>query len=403
MMRNKIWITSAWYPTATSTAGIFVKEQAEALQRAGHEVHVLIITYNTVGQGIKARFKKPDRKFDVSGTVQVHHFHVQVLRSLSHSRNPQQLLKEIILKDMARQARKLSAVVGIPDIMHHHCLSDNAYVAEHLATQWNIPYVFTEHSNYRTDSELNKFNVFETYEDRKRFVQGAAARIGVSENRAKSYSECYGAPFEVIGNLVSDVFRVEPIRAEKEASFTFCAVGILEQRKRYDLLIRAFSKSFRGAAVQLLIAGSGTKKQELEELCRSLQIQEQLRFLGKLNRLQLIELFDRSHCHVLASDEETFGIVHAEAMFRGLPIISTICGGPEEIITPESGLLVTKGDLVELASKMNEMREHYSRYNSEQIRQSAIDRFAETEVVVQLQRVYQKALSQHPRNHEAIY
>lgn len=391
----KIWITSAWYPTATSTAGIFVKEQAEALQRAGHVVHVLIITYNTLGQGIKARFKKPDRKFDISGTVHIHHFHVQVLRSLSHSRNPQQLLKEIILKDVARQARKLAAVVGIPDIMHHHCLSDNAYVAEHLATQWNIPYVFTEHSNYRTDSELNKFNVFETYEDRKRFVQRAAARIGVSENRAKSYSECYGAPFEVIGNLVSDVFRVEPIRAEKEASFTFCAVGILEQRKRYDLLISAFSKSFRGAAAQLLIAGSGTKKQELEELCRSLQIQEQVRFLGKLNRLQLIELFDRSHCHVLASDEETFGIVHAEAMFRGLPVISTICGGPEEIITPESGLLVAKGDLGELASKMNEMREHYSRYNSEQIRQSAIDRFAETEVVVQLQRFYQKALSQH--------
>jgi glycosyltransferase involved in cell wall biosynthesis len=345
MMRNKIWITSAWYPTATSTAGIFVKEQAEALQRAGHVVHVLIITYNTLGQGIKARFKKPDKKFDVSGTVQVHHFHVQVLRSLSHSRNPQKLLKGIILKDVTRQSRKLAADVGVPDIIHHHCLSDNAYVAEQLAQQWRIPYVFTEHSNYRTDEELNKFNVFETYDDRKRFVQGAAARIGVSENRAKSYSDCYGAPFEVINNLVADIFRVEPIRAEKEASFTFCAVGILEQRKRYDLLIAAFAKAFRGSAAQLLIAGSGTKKQELEELCRSLQIQEQVRFLGKLNRLQLIELFDRSHCHVLASDEETFGIVHAEAMFRGLPVISTICGGPEEIITPESGLLVPKDDL----------------------------------------------------------
>jgi glycosyltransferase involved in cell wall biosynthesis len=399
----KIWITSAWYPTATSTAGIFVKEQAEALRRAGHEVHVLIITYNTLGQGIKARFKKPDKKFDVSGTIKVHHFHVQVLRSLSHSGNPQLLLKGVILKDVARQARRLAAVVGVPNIIHHHCLSDNSYVAEYLAQQWHIPYVFTEHSNYRTDEELNKFNVFESYNDRKRFVQGAAACIGVSENRAKSYSDCYGAPFEVISNLVADVFRVEPIRAAKEASFTFCAVGIVEQRKRYDLLIAAFAKAFRGSAVQLLIAGSGTKKHELEELCRSLQMQEQVRFLGKLNRLQLIELFDRSHCHVLASDEETFGIVHAEAMFRGLPVISTICGGPEEIITPESGLLVTKGDVVELAAKMIEMQEHYSRYDSDKIRESAIARFAETEVVVQLQRVYQKALSQHPRNHEAIY
>lgn len=391
----KIWITSAWYPTATSTAGIFVKEQAEALQRAGHEVHVLIVTYYTLGQGIKARFKKPDKKFDISGTIQVHHFHVQVLRSLSHSRNPQRLLKGIILKDVARQARKLAAFVGIPDIVHHHCLSDNAYVAEHLAKQWHKPYVFTEHSNYRTDAELNKFNVFETYDDRKRFVQGAAARIGVSENRAKSYAECYGAPFDVISNLVSDVFRVEPVRVEKEKKFTFCAVGILEHRKRYDLLIEAFAKAFRGKEAQLFIAGSGTRKQELEELCLSLQINEQVRFLGKLNRLQLIELFDRSHCHVLASDEETFGIVHAEAMFRGLPVISTICGGPEEIITPESGLLVPKGDVVALADKMMAMQQQYSLYNSDKIRQSAISRFAETEVVAQLQRVYQQVLSQH--------
>ncbi len=395
MRRNKIWITSAWYPTATSTAGIFVKEQAEALQRAGHEVHVLIITYFTLGQGIQARFNKPDKKFDTSGSIQVHHFHVQVLRSLSHSRNPQKLLKRIILKDVARQSRKLAAIAGIPDIIHHHCLSDNAYVAEHLATQWNIPYVFTEHSNYRTDSELNKFNVFETYEDRKRFVQGAAARIGVSENRAKSYSECYDAPFEVIGNLVSDVFRVEPVRVEKEKKFTFCAVGILEHRKRYDLLIDAFAKAFRGKEAQLLIAGSGTRKHELEQLCQSLQVSEQVKFLGKLNRPELIQLFDRSHCHVLASDEETFGIVHAEAMFRGLPVISTICGGPEEIITPESGLLVPKGDVVALADKMIALQQQYSLYNSDKIRQSAISRFAETEVVGQLQRLYQQVLSQY--------
>lgn len=97
---------------------------------------------------------------------------------------------------------------GKPDIIHHHCLSDNAYVTEALASEFKIPYVFTEHSNYFTYEELNKFNSFETFEDHKRFVQHAAERIGVSEIRANGYSKIFGVPFIVVSNMVQELLKL---------------------------------------------------------------------------------------------------------------------------------------------------------------------------------------------------
>lgn len=67
-----ILITTSWYPTDKSTNGVFVKEQGEALCRAGHSVTVLLITYST----LSGWFRQSRLQFDKSALLNVVHLHI---------------------------------------------------------------------------------------------------------------------------------------------------------------------------------------------------------------------------------------------------------------------------------------------------------------------------------------
>lgn len=385
-----ILITTAWYPTDTSTSGVFVKEQGEALCRAGHRVTVLLITYSTLSGWL--RNEKP--KFDSSELLEVVHLHVVFPLPGRMFNDPAAYFKRTILAKADRWMKGRVAENRKPDIIHHHCLSDNAYVAESISQRYSIPYIFTEHSNYFKYDELSKFNRFESFEDHKRFVQGAAQRIAVSNVRAKGYAAIFDAPFVAISNMVQEMFAVPIRQEERPKPFTFACVAILERRKRQDILIRAFASAFKGTATKLLIVGNGKLEQEYRKLSVELGVQSQVEFTGKVNRAGIFQIFDRVHAAVLSSDEETFGVVLAEAMFRGIPVVSTICGGPEEIVTPETGVLCGKGDWKALAEAMSALHTNYSGYDKQVIRKYAADHFSEEVIIRQLESVYWHVLQE---------
>ena len=89
---------------------------------------------------------------------------------------------------------------------------------------------------------------------------------------------------------------------------------------------------------------------------------------------------------------ETFGIVFIEAMATGLPAIGTICGGPEDIITPESGFLIRPGNVDALAAKMKTLYDTYESFDKEKIRQSIVSRFDFQLAGQKLRQVYSEAL-----------
>lgn len=75
-------------------------------------------------------------------------------------------------------------------------------------------------------------------------------------------------------------------------------------------------------------------------------------------------------------------------MFRGKPVVSTRSGGPEEVVTPETGLLAPTGNDAALGEKMKEIYDRYYRYDPNQIRSSAMERYAERSIIRRLEHVY---------------
>jgi glycosyltransferase involved in cell wall biosynthesis len=66
-------------------------------------------------------------------------------------------------------------------------------------------------------------------------------------------------------------------------------------------------------------------------------------------------------------------VVIVEAMSVGLPVIATKCGGPESIVVAETGVLVDSNDKNKLSVAMKNMIEDYNNYDSNTIRQIAIN------------------------------
>jgi GalNAc-alpha-(1->4)-GalNAc-alpha-(1->3)-diNAcBac-PP-undecaprenol alpha-1,4-N-acetyl-D-galactosaminyltransferase len=138
----------------------------------------------------------------------------------------------------------------------------------------------------------------------------------------------------------------------------FLAVGRLSPQKGFDRLIRAFSVVNRHKPdARLLIYGEGPTRDSLSKLIDELQLTSSVSLLG-LHPAPFEETTEND-CFVLTSRYEGFPRVLAEAMMRGLPVISFDCpGAPKEMIrNNQNGILVPDGDIEGFARAMIRMME----------------------------------------------
>ncbi len=146
-----------------------------------------------------------------------------------------------------------------------------------------------------------------------------------------------------------------PIRQELGIGdeFIYLFVGRLVRQKAVDVLLEAFARQASGI---LLLAGQGEDREKLKARAASLGITSRALFLGV--RYDIPALMKAADCFVLASRWEGFGIVLAEAMACGIPIVATTVDGIKEVVDDgTSGILVPPEDPKAFASAMEKIRE----------------------------------------------
>ena len=137
----------------------------------------------------------------------------------------------------------------------------------------------------------------------------------------------------------------------KVSGVTFLGVGVLEPRKRFDLLLKSFSM-IASPNDKLLIAGTGSLQHELESLSKDLGIESQVNFLGFVDDID--SLMRNSDIFVLTSNSEAFGLVLVEGLAAGLQVVSTDSfSGPSEVLgNGRYGFLAEVNDVNSIASSM---------------------------------------------------
>ena len=98
---------------------------------------------------------------------------------------------------------------------------------------------------------------------------------------------------------------------------------------------------------------------------------------------------------VLASRRETFGVVYIEAMAAGLPVIATRCGGPEDFVTEENGILIPVDDAAALTDAMEHMMLHRREYDSASISADIRRKFAPETIAARLTDIYKTVLEKN--------
>jgi glycosyltransferase involved in cell wall biosynthesis len=133
------------------------------------------------------------------------------------------------------------------------------------------------------------------------------------------------------------IHRRDPIYANAKASFfdSFPALkgkrillflSRIDPKKGCDMLVKAFAKvAATDAALHLVMAGpdtAGWQKTLMAEAC-ALRVGDRISFTGMLMKDVKWGAYDAADAFVLPSHQENFGIVVAEALASGLPVLTT--------------------------------------------------------------------------------
>ncbi len=118
----------------------------------------------------------------------------------------------------------------------------------------------------------------------------------------------------------------------KGASFGRKVITVtrLAPEKNLEFGLRAVSEVQKKLDFEYLIVGEGPERKKLEELAENLNVR--VSFLGKVKREKLVELYSSSSVFFLPSKYETFGLVFAEAMACGLPVVCLNSGSAPEVV-----------------------------------------------------------------------
>jgi glycogen synthase len=187
----------------------------------------------------------------------------------------------------------------------------------------------------------------------KHFVTRFAANISVSQAVAQHIS----TPSTVIPNpYQAELFQEYP---EIERTQELVFLGRLVSDKGVDLLIEALANlKILGLQPRLTIIGQGPEEQSLRQYVETLNLSEQVTFVGVRVEQSLVQLLNAHQIMVVPSRwQEPFGIVALEGIACGCVIVGSEGGGLQEAIGP-CGLTFPNGDVQALTNVLSELLLH---------------------------------------------
>lgn len=361
----KVLLIPSWYPTAESPLlGTFYREQAQALAARGVDMAVLYANvsgdFHRAHNGIRREMQ--------DGVLTYTYMHPNFTPRWERGRRLQRT------RMLETLYRRLEAEWGRPDVVNLRS-SLQGYEALALCRRHGLPLFFMEHSSYVvTEGEGSKA------------VRRLHAVMDEAEVNACVSSVLHKVmdpyrPTRIIPDFVDGdrfVIRETP----PHDGFLFRAMGQLRPIKGHDTLIKAFArlKKLTDRPVRLEIAGAGVLHDSLEQLIAEKGLGADCRLVGTIPRDQVVDFMNGCDCFVCSSRTEMLSCVLHECAACGRPAIATRCGGPQDIITEETGVLVPVDDPEAMAQAMRRMLDEASHYDRERIRESILARFGKPAV-----------------------
>jgi N-acetyl-alpha-D-glucosaminyl L-malate synthase BshA len=327
------------YPTFGGS-GVLATELGKALADKGHQVH--FITY-----------QQPVRLNIFSANIFYHEVSV-----------PTYPLFDYPPYELALASSMVDVILNHDlDLLHVHYAiphASAAYMAKQIVLERgrNIPVITTLHG-----TDITLVGRDKTYEPVVTFsINQSDAITAVSKNLREETFRSFAITkeIEVVENFVDNTrYNKRPIDAFKKViapnnEKILIHASNFRKIKRVEDVIEIFAQVHAQVPSKLLLVGDGPERRHIEELARKLQVQDDVRFLGKQDQVEEIMLV--SDLFLLPSEYESFGLAAMEAMAAGAPVISSNAGGlPEINIDGVTGYTAPVGDVATMSQKAIEL------------------------------------------------
>jgi len=371
-------------------AAVFQYQQAHALKKKGVKVGVVSAGFVPFR---RLFFDYPFSPFKKDGGINTYRCYKKIFV-------PGRIANKLFLKNLIDSYLKLFKRYineqDIPDIVHAHNCMYAGLAALKIKEKYGIPYIITEHSSVYARNMISNWQIMLIRE----VLKNADVKTVVSTKLGKLLERVFGAdahPNYPIFNILDERFEKKEnvMKAEKNGKmiFSFLNIANFDANKNHADLLEAFAGVFRNNfKVQLKIGGDGPLRKQLKSKAIDLGLGEQVVFTGLLSRDEVLLEMQNCDVFVLSSIFETFGVVLIEALACGKPVIATKCGGPEDIVNSNNGLLIPIKDVSALAKAMENIYLNINKYDSYLIRNDCLSRFGSDTFVTRLQYIYKRIL-----------
>ncbi|MDE7223178.1 MAG: glycosyltransferase [Acetatifactor sp.] len=328
---------------------ISIERLTEALRQQGHKVVVFAPKYKHLGNG-------QEQEEDVVrySTLSQRFYSDTVLP------NP---LDPVLEETFAREEF---------DVIHVHHPVLIGRVAAHLSRKYNIPLVYTYHTQYEQYLDYSGFihwlssgaerdNLLGRLRSRSSraikqelaprylssFMKCCHTVIAPTEGMKRTFNLQYGYTYNCQADvavlptgLMAESYQAVP-EAVREIRRRYgngempllVTVSRLGHEKNVPFLLRCMARLKQYLPdFKLMVIGDGPQREEYMDLCDQLDIRQQICFLGSLPNQEIAAHMAAADCFVFASKTETQGIVILEAMAAKTPVVALQASGVEDLV-----------------------------------------------------------------------
>jgi len=154
----------------------------------------------------------------------------------------------------------------------------------------------------------------------------------------------------------SKTFYPLAYRSLQNDNYILCVGRLSDPRKNITLLLEAYNllPPDIKTTTRLVLAGSSGPDDTFWQRANEMGMSNNVSYIQRPSQSELIRLYQNASLFALSSDEEGLGVVLLEAMACGIPVVSTMSGGPDGIITDgKDGYLVPLDDENTLSKRLH--------------------------------------------------
>lgn len=378
---NILFIAS-WYPTETNkNLGVFIKEHAHSVEISGDNVLVLALVVHRSKNFFKVQVSD---KVDENGirTVLIEIF--SRFHDLVYHFVPLQIyyIHKVFRRSIKNEFK--------PDLIHSNVIFPAGVIGHSLSRKLNIKHIITEHwSRVKVFSQMPVLSYFG-----KKAYTNATKILPVSEFLKQEICDAFSIvdadKFRVIGNVIDSKVFCYKKKEPNATELRLCSIAswmLNYPVKQPELLINAIAelqKNFH-KKIKLTMIGGGDKVPELIRLCNSLGVNAD--FTGYLPKPEVAQKLYESDYFVHPTSIETFGVVVAEALLTGTPVICSDISALSEIVNTSNGVLCENkvSDWVKAIAKIENMP-----FDREKIASDIQHKFSPEHIGKSIHSVYQE-------------